>query len=98
MTTHASILGWRIPWTEEPGGLWSKELDMTEQLSMHVPSEIRVMQQKLSAMVNIMYQTLLNYGVPRYLVKRYSGCVCEGVFWMRLTFKFGRLSNAGCFS
>ena len=23
MTTHSSILAWRIPWTEEPGGLWS---------------------------------------------------------------------------
>ena len=20
---HSSILAWRIPWTEEPGGLWS---------------------------------------------------------------------------
>ena len=20
MATHSSILGWRIPWTEEPGG------------------------------------------------------------------------------
>ena len=65
---------------------------------MEMKAEIRVMQQKLSAMVNIMYQTLLNYGVPRYLVKRYTGCFREGVFWMRLTFKFGRLSNAGCFS
>ena len=27
MTTHSSILSWRIPWTEEPGGLQS---DMTE--------------------------------------------------------------------
>ena len=26
MTTHSSILAWRIPWTEEPGGLWSMEL------------------------------------------------------------------------
>ena len=24
METHSSILAWRIPWTEEPGGLWSK--------------------------------------------------------------------------
>ena len=24
--THSSILGWRIPWTEEPGGLQSIEL------------------------------------------------------------------------
>ena len=31
--THSSILAWRIPWTQEPGGLWSrglKELYMTE--------------------------------------------------------------------
>ena len=24
--THSSILDWRIPWTEEPGGLWSMGL------------------------------------------------------------------------
>ena len=23
MATHSSILSWRIPWTEEPGGLQS---------------------------------------------------------------------------
>ena len=23
METHSSILTWRIPWTQEPGGLWS---------------------------------------------------------------------------
>ena len=37
MATLPSILAWRIPWTEEPGGLYSpwghKESDMTEQLS-----------------------------------------------------------------
>ena len=31
---HSSILAWRIPWTEEPGGLYnswaSKELDVPE--------------------------------------------------------------------
>ena len=26
MATHSSILAWRIPWTEEPGGLQSVEL------------------------------------------------------------------------
>ena len=33
MATHSSILAWRIPWTEEPGGYspWgNKELDKTE--------------------------------------------------------------------
>ena len=32
MATHFSILAWRIPWTEEPGRLWSmgsQELDKT---------------------------------------------------------------------
>ena len=24
MATHSSVLAWRIPWTEEPGGLQSK--------------------------------------------------------------------------
>ena len=26
METHSSILAWRIPWTEEPGGLQTTEL------------------------------------------------------------------------
>ena len=33
MTTHSSILAWRIPWTEEPDRIQSrghKESDMTE--------------------------------------------------------------------
>ena len=29
MATHFSILAWRIPWTEEPGGLQSMVLNMT---------------------------------------------------------------------
>ena len=26
MATHSNILAWRIPWTEEPGGVQSMEL------------------------------------------------------------------------
>jgi len=36
MTAHSSIFAWRIPWTEEPGGLQSKgikELDRNKQLT-----------------------------------------------------------------
>ena len=36
MANHSSFLAWRIPWTEEPDGLYSpwghKESDMTERL------------------------------------------------------------------
>ena len=34
MATHSSSLAWRIPWTQEPGGLPSLELDMTERLGV----------------------------------------------------------------
>ena len=37
MATHSGILAWRIPWTEEPGGLYGpwghEELDTTERLT-----------------------------------------------------------------
>ena len=36
MATHSSTLAWRIPWTEEPGGLQSmrlQESNMTERLT-----------------------------------------------------------------
>ena len=39
MATHSSILAWRIPWTEEPGGQQSmglQELDTTERLSINI--------------------------------------------------------------
>ena len=30
MATHSSILAWKIPWTEEPGGLESMGLQRVE--------------------------------------------------------------------
>ena len=35
MATHSSIFAWRIPWTEEPGGLQSmtSQSDKTEGLT-----------------------------------------------------------------
>ena len=37
MATHSSILAWRIPWSEEPGGLQStgSQSDTTERLHFH---------------------------------------------------------------
>ena len=44
MAPHSSTLAWKIPWTEEPGGLQSmgrEESDTTEQLHFHFsPSRI----------------------------------------------------------
>ena len=38
MATHSSILAWRIPWTEEPGGLQSmgSQRDTTERFHFHL--------------------------------------------------------------
>ena len=38
MATHSSILAWRTPWTEEPGGLQSMELQRIghERVTEHV--------------------------------------------------------------
>ena len=38
MASHSSILAWKIPWTEEPGGLQSmgpQESNMTEHTHTH---------------------------------------------------------------
>ena len=43
MASHSSILAWRIPWTEELGGLQfagRKESDPTEWLHFHFHKEI----------------------------------------------------------
>ena len=43
IATHSSILAWRIPWREEPGGLHTvhgvAELDTTEQLHFYGASK-----------------------------------------------------------
>ena len=60
MATHSSILVWRIPWTEEPGGYspWGhKELDMTEQLTLLTPfSKWKTF--FLGALISILYPSV----------------------------------------
>ena len=57
MATHSSILVWRIPWTEEPGGLQSMgslELDMTKWLNHHyVPGTSRGVMMLLGSLMVI---------------------------------------------
>ena len=47
MVIHSSILAWKVPWTEEPGGLQSmglQEPDMTQRLNHHHHHPINVEQ------------------------------------------------------
>ena len=44
MATHSSVLAWKIPWTEEAGGLQSmrsQESDMTQRLN-HQPRNVNI--------------------------------------------------------
>ena len=52
MATHSSILAWRTPWMEEPGGLQSmgcKESDTTERL--HFISVVSSIVQKVLSLI-----------------------------------------------
>ena len=51
MATHSSILAWRIPWTEEPGGLQSmgcKQSDMTGMTAYSAVPLLKALQQFLT--------------------------------------------------
>ena len=39
MATHSSILAWRIPWTEEPGGLPTLGWGHTESDTTHMTKQ-----------------------------------------------------------
>ena len=55
MVTHSSILAWKIPWTEEPGGLQSMGLqrvgynEMTEHACMPILMIYQILKQVILA-------------------------------------------------
>ena len=42
MATHSNILAWKIPWTEEPGGLQSVEMQRVGPDRAHVHTLLTV--------------------------------------------------------
>ena len=55
MASHCSILAWRIPWTEEPGGLQSvglKESETTEWLALSLSRWHCILQNFIFSFVN----------------------------------------------
>ena len=66
MEIHSSILAWKIPWTEKPGGLHSlgcKESDMTERLNT-VLARLKVIGETI----------LITFYVKAYLFFAFSYC------------------------
>ena len=63
MATHSSILAWRIPWTEEPGGLQS----MGSQKSWTQLSDVECIQNfKISSQL---YAKLVNVEIIKHYYK-----------------------------
>ena len=59
MATHSSILAWRIPWTEEPGGWWSTGWPSTHAMYM---SNIYVYFLCIELLfIKIIYNYVINY-------------------------------------
>ena len=62
MATHPSILAWRIPWAEEPGGLQSigsqKSQTKTEQLTITTNSNLRRAVEHMKFTLFFFFQTL----------------------------------------
>ena len=58
MAMHSCFLAWRTPWTEEPGGLQSIQL----QRARHNWSNLTCMHCKFHYRVNIIAMSNLNYG------------------------------------
>ena len=50
IATHFSILAWRIPWTEEPGGLQSTGLQSQTEATEH--AQFVTYQQKINTVPN----------------------------------------------
>ena len=61
MATHSSTVAWRIPWTEEPGGLHSpwgcKDLDVTEA-TQHAHTHTRESQVPTSCQTTVSQRLL----------------------------------------
>ena len=69
MATHSSILAWRIPWTEEPGGLESTE----SQRVGHNLATKQQQQNTLSWVLTIVIETLISTGETGLTVGLFGG-------------------------
>ena len=86
MTTHSSILAWRIPWTDSPGG--RKESDTTEWVSMHIGRSIYQSSMNSSACIRMWVSGGINEGAQKSLSLQWKSLfeiLSMGKYWKALT-------------
>ena len=85
MTTHSSILAWKIPWTEEPGGLQCME---SQRLRHDWACTYVCMRQKKksTSVIRIWCQSTEEIGSNMYIIRymfldlSYTHSICKYVF------------------
>ena len=101
MATHSSILAWRIPWSEEPGGLWS----IGSQRGRHW-SDLACMQELGFKLINSNASCWFLFFVKYLLVRElmsvtekrvtwYGVCVCVCVFRFKVSGALFQYSEPG---
>ena len=51
MTTHSSVLAWRIPWTEEAGGLQSIGLQRVRDDLSQQEQQIKTLEERITSLL-----------------------------------------------
>ena len=98
MATHSSILAWRIPWSEEPGGLQSMELqrvrhDWSDLACMHAVYFPGTVKNQPASSEDIMWVRFLDLeDLPEESMATHSCILAWRIPW---TEKPGRLWSAG---
>ena len=64
MAIHSSILVWKIPLTEEPGGLQFTGLQRVRRLSMHAHATTWVILENIILSKTSQSQKVTNYMIP----------------------------------
>ena len=70
MATHSSILAWRIPWTEEPGGLQSMG---SQRVREDWVTDTHIYKQRVSAKIKNMWARLLGQFLGNRLRWKFTG-------------------------
>ena len=93
MTTHSSILAWRIPWTEEPGGLQSMGLHRVRHnwaCTQCIYNVTEIVKWYLIVVLN--YFSLMTNGVRHILMYLFGIFFFRNIISKTLPFSLGCLS------
>ena len=100
MATHSSVLAWRIPWTEEPGGPQSTgsqqvEHEWSDWAHMRMPSSVRPQHliNTVTTRLRVCYVHLLLSTVCFFIVDIMTACVCISHTYHRPCFVLSRFSR-----